>query len=342
MMTKVCFAFYLIFCSLSLLASEEISLSRHENIAIKEFALKESLSFHLSNTDGGIEVYESQSDSVLVEAQLRGTAQGKLIIEDLDSQELAIKATGSVDLKVGIPRQFLRHLKMNSLKGDLVLSGHFLNGLEKEREIVLKSLEGDIRIKEITAGQHLFVDTEKGNIFSENIVGRQFVRLVNGRGHFHGNSGGIDVIGGSGELELLENQGELNVTGKKMNTSAKYNQGSIDILLDRGQIDLVENRGSIYAKTMQGRLSASGNDGDLIATVVNSKLRVESQTGPLMLITSDSGDIYLDNPLHNDIVTIKTHTGKVTNIPKEEGLLLRLKNCQSGASQFIHLTSKAG
>jgi DUF4097 and DUF4098 domain-containing protein YvlB len=167
------------------------------------------------------------------------------------------------------------------------------------------------------------------------------VRTHSGSGNqsVEGIKGNVDLEAGSGDMELTRLTGELrfqtgsgNVRGHQLSGPARVKAGSGDIEVEEvgtGDIDIRTGSGNITVNGVNGGLSAEAGSGDIRGNGTpkslwnvrtgsgNVDLRVPSEVGFNVDISSNSGTVVVDHPVtttvQGRVQERKSVVGKVGN-----------------------------
>jgi hypothetical protein len=167
------------------------------------------------------------------------------------------------------------------------------------------------------------------------------VRTHSGSGNqtVEGIKGNIDLEAGSGDMQLSQLTGELrfqtgsgNVRGRQLSGPARIKAGSGDIEIEEvgaGDIDIRTGSGNITVSGVNGGLSAEAGSGDIRGNGTpkslwnirtgsgNVDLRVPSEVGFDVDISSNSGTVVVDHPVtttvQGRVQEKKSVVGKVRN-----------------------------
>lgn len=147
-------------------------------------------------------------------------------------------AEGPVQLRLGVPKSLLAHIKLISISGDLSLKGRFSGPEGIHRKVELKSVSGDIEGLELVAMGGLNVETTSGDINLENVKtfsasvksvsGDLQMSSVDGDLTLHTVSGDILSDQGAGDVRFKSVSGSVRIRGRiQAMISGKTTSGDI-------------------------------------------------------------------------------------------------------------------
>ena len=184
-------------------------------------------SIHISGATDGI--FISGGGSVVVNGRMMSAGSGGMV---------SIGGSGRLELHVGIPPQFLAHLKAKSESGSIEVRGQFQNEISGERHIIISSESGDVICESVCASGNIKAESQSGDVTLVNTRGNATIKTL---------SGDVTAVGNEGDISAESMSGGVSVSNHK---SGHVNAASMsgDVRMNNPDPAVTEKANSISGK----------------------------------------------------------------------------------------------
>lgn len=227
-------------------------------------AVVQPVTLRINNRLGNVQLTEGQGSEFRMEGMNLGDRSVFLNLDDSDPSQLDISVDyprfsdqsniKSLHLQIEAPKDFLKHLKVESQLGNIRIDSAFSNMVSNERKVLLTSDSGNMSVTHLMAGAGFQIKGKTGEIRLKSLRLRS-AKLENFEGDIfledilskilsvYTAQGSVSSEAGKGEIQITTRSGTIHVRGHE-NGSVVARSETGDIFLDNPNLATLEQASS--------------------------------------------------------------------------------------------------